>query len=395
MARILLGVSGGIAAYKACELCRLLVKAGHDVYPLPTPAAERFVTAETFFALARKEQSGGAYPHLLRADLLVVAPATANTLAKLAHGLADNLLTEAALAHVGPVLVAPAMNTRMWAHAATQANIAVLRARGVHVLGPEAGELAEGEVGLGRMSEPAAIAKRISELLGAERGGPLAGKRVLVSAGGTREPLDAVRFLGNRSSGRMGVELAAEAARRGAVVTLLAANLTIGPPEGIEVVETPTAADLLREALARDDAHVVIMAAAVADYRSAEPLTGKRPKDGNSWRVELEPTTDVLAELGSRRGNGQLLVGFAADTGAEGLARAREKLTNKRAALFVFNDVGRSDIGFDGPDNEVVLLTRVGERNVGKAPKATIAAAVLDEVERLLARGEGGDAGAP
>jgi len=394
MARILLGVSGGIAAYKACELCRLLVKAGHDVYPLPTAGSERFVAAETLFALARKEPRGDPYPHLRRADLLVVAPATANTLAKLAHGLADNLLTEAALAHAGPVLVAPAMNTRMWAHAATQANVATLRARGVEVIGPEEGELAEGEVGLGRMSEPAAIAARIGELLDAVTGGSLAGRRVLISAGGTREPLDAVRFLGNRSSGLMGVELAAEAARRGAAVTLLAANLTVRPPEEVEVVETPTAADLLREALARRDADVVIMAAAVADYRPAEALAGKRPKDQNSWRVELEPTVDVLAELGSRRANGQVLVGFAADTGAQGLARAREKLANKRAALFVFNDVGRNDIGFDAPDNEVVLLTGAGERRVGKAPKAEIAAAVLDEVERLLAESDGSDAGA-
>ena len=218
-----------------------------------------------------------------------------------------------------------------------------------------------------------------------------AGGRSLAPAGGPREPLDAVRFLGNRSSGRMGIELAAEAARRGAKVTLLAANLSVPPPDGVELVETPTAADVRREALARADADVVIMAAAVADYRPAEALAGKRAKDGNSWRVDLEPTADVLAELGSRRDDGQVLVGFAADTGDQGLARAREKLANKRASLFVFNDVGRHDIGFDAPDNEVVLLTRAGERRVGKAPKAVIAAEVLDEVERLLA---GGDAGA-
>lgn len=393
MARILLGVSGGIAAYKACELCRLLVQAGHDVYPVPTPGAERFVTAETFFALARKERTCVPYPHLRRADVLVVAPATANTLAKLAYGLADNLLTEAALAHAGPVLVAPAMNARMWAHPATQANLATLRSRGVGVIGPEEGELAEGEVGMGRMSEPEAIAARLEEVLREGRTGPLAGRRVLVSAGGTREPLDAVRFLGNRSSGRMGVALAVEAARRGAEVTLLAANLAVPPPEGVEVVETPTAADLQREALARRDADVVIMAAAVADYRPAEALAGKRPKDGKAWRVELEPTADVLAELGAARQNGQVLVGFAADTGEEGLARARAKLANKRAALFVFNDVGRDDIGFDAADNEVVLVFAGGERRVGKAPKAEIASAVLDEVERLLGEGDGGEAG--
>jgi len=389
MARILLGVSGGIAAYKACELCRLLVKAGHDVYPTLTPGAERFVASETFFALARKERTADPYPHLRRADLLVVAPATANTLAKLAYGLADNLLTEAALAHEGPVIVAPAMNARMWAHPATQANLATLRARGVHVVGPEEGELAEGESGPGRLSEPAAIAARIEELLAAVWSGPLAGRRVLVSAGGTREPLDAVRFLGNRSSGRMGVALAEEARRRGARVTLLAANLAVPPPDGIEVVQTPTAADIEREALARGDADVVIMAAAVADYRPAEALAEKRSKDGEPWRVELEPTADVLSELGAARRNGQVLVGFAADRGENGLARARTKLANKGAALFVFNDVERSDIGFDAPDNEVVLLSAGRERRVGKAPKAEIAAEVLDEVERLLGEGDG------
>ena len=219
VARILLGITGGIAAYKACELVRLLVKAGHDVLPLPTRGAERFVRAETFFALARRSQSADPYPHLDRADLLVIAPLTANTLAKLAHGLADNVLTEAALAHRGPVLVAPAMNTRMWEHEATQVNAATLQARGVELIGPEAGELAEGEVGLGRMSEPEAIAARVEALLGAsvyQTQSPLAGAQVLVSAGGTREPVDAVRFLGNRSSGRMGYAIAEEAARRGA-----------------------------------------------------------------------------------------------------------------------------------------------------------------------------------
>src|ERR687884_1881742 len=219
MARVLLGVSGGIAAYKACELCRLLVRAGHDVVPLVTPAAERFVRAETFRALARRPPADDVYLHLTRADLLLVAPCTANTLAKLAHGHADNVLTEAALAHRGPMLVAPAMNPRMWAHAATQANIALLRGRGVEIVGPDEGETAEGELGMGRMVEPEEIFRRARELLG-ERDS-LAGRTVLVSAGGTREPFDAVRFLGNRASGRMGVALADEAARRGADVTLL------------------------------------------------------------------------------------------------------------------------------------------------------------------------------
>ena len=232
MARILLGVTGGIAAYKACSLVRLLVRAGHDVYPVLTAGAERFVTAETFFALARKPRSADPYPHLERADLLVVAPLTANTLARLAHGLADDVLTEAALAHAGPVLVAPAMNSRMWAHPATQANVELLRARGVAFVGPVEGELAEGEEGVGRMAEPEEIHARAEELLRSGQGGSsaLAGKRVLVSAGGTREPLDAVRYVGNRSSGRMGVAVAEEARRRGAEVTLLAANLAVPPP---------------------------------------------------------------------------------------------------------------------------------------------------------------------
>jgi phosphopantothenoylcysteine decarboxylase/phosphopantothenate--cysteine ligase len=308
MARILLGVTGGIAAYKACELTRLLVQAGHEVIPLVTRGADRFVRRETFAALARRPAKEDLYPHLTRADLLVIAPLTANTMAKLAYGLADDVLTEAALAHRGPVLVAPAMNPRMWAHPATQANAATLRERDVELIGPDEGETAEGELGVGRMSEPQEIFERVQELLGA-RNGTLAGKRVLVSAGGTREPLDAVRFVGNRSSGRMGVALANEARRRGAEVTLIASNLAIPAPPGVEVVEAPTAADV---------------------------------------------------------------------------ERAREKLTEKRVDLIVYNDVTREDVGFDASDNEVVILSTQGERRVDKAPKEAIAAAILDEVERLV-----------
>ena len=386
MSRVLLGVTGGIAAYKACELCRLLVKEGHDVVPLVTPGAERFVTAETFRALARRPPGDDVYLHLTQADLLVVAPCTANTLAKLAHGLADNVLTEAALAHRGPVLVAPAMNPRMWAHPATRANAEALRTRGVALVGPDEGETAEGELGVGRMAEPDEILAAARNLL--MGGGPLRGKHVLVSAGGTREPLDAVRYVGNRSSGRMGLALAAEARRRGAVVTLLAANLALPAPTGVEVVETPTAADLEREALARaEEADVVVMAAAVADYRPAEALAAKRPKDTAAWTLELEPTTDVLSVLGERRRDCQLLVGFAAETGTAGLERAREKLARKGADLFVLNDVSRTDIGFDAYENEVTLLTTDAERAVPKAPKEKIAAAVLDEVEVLIAHG--------
>ncbi|HUZ98625.1 MAG TPA: bifunctional phosphopantothenoylcysteine decarboxylase/phosphopantothenate--cysteine ligase CoaBC [Gaiellaceae bacterium] len=383
MARILLGVTGGIAAYKACEVCRLFVKGGHEVVPLVTPGAERFVTAETFRALARRPAGEDVYLHLTRADLLIVAPCTANTLAKLAHGIADNVLTEAALAHRGPVLVAPAMNPRMWSHPATRANAETLRARGIVLIGPDEGETAEGELGVGRMVEPDEIVRAAEELLAGNS--KLKGKRVLVSAGGTREPIDTVRFVGNRSSGRMGVALAAEARRRGAHVALLGANLAVPAPLGVELVETPTAADLEREALARGmDADVVVMAAAVADYRPALALAGKRPKDTAAWTVELEPTTDVLATLGASKRPGQILVGFAADEGVPGLSRARAKLDRKNADLFVYNDVGRADIGFDSAANEVTLIAAGGERAVPKAPKDEIAAAILDEVEKLI-----------
>ena len=319
MARILLGITGGIAAYKACELVRLFVRAGHEVLPLPTPGVERFVAPETFYALARTSPPADPYPHLERADALVIAPLTANTLAKLAHGLADNILTEAALAHRGPLVLAPAMNTRMWTHPATQANVDVLRSRGAIVVGPEEGELAEGEVGAGRMAEPSEIAQVVAEALeSASRpdgvNSALAGKHVLVTAGGTREPLDAVRFLGNRSSGRMGVALAAEACRRGADVTLLAANLAVSAPPGVELVETPTAADVERETNARADAaDVVVMAAAVADYRPAEAaerqaaegcgaVDGRARADGRRARRTRRARAERTAARGLRGG---------------------------------------------------------------------------------------------
>ena len=386
--RVLLGVTGSIAAYKACELVRLLVQDGHEVVPVLTPEAEGFVTSQTFAGLARQEPMRELYPHLAQFDLFVVAPLSANTLAKLAHGLADNVLTEAALAFRGPFVVAPAMNVRMWEHPATRANVATLRERGVELVGPESGELAEGESGAGRMAEPATILERIRELSGwnpvptSTIG--LAGKRVLVTAGGTREPLDSVRFLGNRSSGRMGIALAEEARRRGADVTLLLANGSVAPTPGIELIATPTAADLARETLARADADVVLMAAAVADYSPREPIGGKRPKSKEPWTITLDPTEDILAELARRRTNGQVLVGFAADEGESGLARAREKLAVKGGNFFVFNDVSRSDIGFDAEDNEVVLVSDRGERKVGKRSKPEVAAAILDEVATLL-----------
>jgi phosphopantothenoylcysteine decarboxylase / phosphopantothenate---cysteine ligase len=386
--RVLVGVTGGIAAYKACELVRLLVRAGHDVTPITTEGAERFVRAETFWALARKQPPADPYPHLQDADLLIVAPLTANTLARLAHGLADDLLTETALAHRGALLVAPAMNTAMWEHPATQANLALLVERGAVVVGPAEGELAEGQVGTGRMSEPAEIAARAEALLApAARSVALAGKHVVVSAGGTREPLDSVRFVGNRSSGRMGVALAEAARERGARVTLLAANLHVAAPQGVEVVPTPTAADLRREALARADADVVLMAAAVSDYRPTEALAVKRAKSADVWTVDLVPTADVAKALGAARREGQVLVAFGAESGEDGFARKRTMLTDKNVDLVVYNDVGRDDIGFDSPENEVVLVSRAGERHVAKAAKPAIAREILDEVERLLGGG--------
>jgi len=383
MARVLLGVTGGIAAYKAAELCRLLVKGEHDVVPVLTPGAERFVTAETFRALARRGPAESAYPHLERFDLIVIAPLTANTMAKLAYGIADNVLTEAVLAHRGPILVAPAMNPRMWSHAATRANFRTLAARGVEFVGPDEGEMAEGEWGVGRMAEPEEIATRAAQMLAP---GLLEGLRVLVTAGGTREPVDSVRFVGNRSSGRMGVALAEEARSRGAEVTLLAANLVVPPPLRVQTIETPTADAMLNAALAKEEFDIALLAAAVADYRPAEALASKRPKDAAAWTLELEPTADIAEALGERKRPGQLLVAFGAEHGEEGLERKRRMLEDKQADLVVYNDISRADVGFDALDNEVVLVSARGERRIPKARKREIAAAILDEVESLLGR---------
>jgi phosphopantothenoylcysteine decarboxylase / phosphopantothenate---cysteine ligase len=387
---ILLGVSGGVAAYKSCELVRLLVRAGHDVQVMLTPAAERFVGETTFAALSRRpvltERSAEVFPHLeasAAAALCCIAPASANTIAVLAHGEAPTVLAQSALAFTGPLLVAPAMNPRMWSAAATVSNVQTLRDRGVELIGPERGEMAEGEHGLGRMTEPEEIAERIERRLDAAR--RLAGRRVLVTAGGTREPLDAVRFLGNRSSGRMGVAVADEAARRGAQVTLILAAGGATPSAPMRTLRAESAEQLHRATLEEAaTADVVVMAAAVADYRPAESETRKRPKDGNPWTVTLEPTTDVLRELGAGRTNGTILVGFAADVGERGLERARAKLADKQVDLIVFNDVSRADIGFDAADNEVVLVSADGEKRLEKSSKERIAAAILDAVAERL-----------
>jgi phosphopantothenoylcysteine decarboxylase/phosphopantothenate--cysteine ligase len=269
----------------------------------------------------------------------------------------------------------------MWMHPATRANVETLRARGVELVGPDEGEMAEGEWGVGRLSEPAEIAARVEQLLAP---GGLNGRRVLVTAGGTREPVDSVRFVGNRSSGRMGVALAEEARRRGAEVIVLAANLSVEVPYGIETIPTPTAESMRDAALALPDVDVLLLAAAVADYRPAEALSGKRTKDDHVWTLELEPTDDIAKALGERKRDGQVLVAFGAEHGAEGLERKRAMLETKNADLVVFNDVGRSDIGFDSTENEVVLISRDRERAVPKSAKSAVAAAILDEVERLL-----------
>jgi phosphopantothenoylcysteine decarboxylase / phosphopantothenate---cysteine ligase len=383
---ILVGVSGGVAAYKTCELVRLLVRAGRDVQVVMTPGAERFVGPTTFAALSRRpvltEQSADVFPHLEasgESQLFCVAPASANTLARIARGEAPNVLTQSALAFQGPMLMAPAMNPRMWQSAATQENVALLQARGVELIGPESGEMAEGEHGRGRMSEPDTIAARIEQRLASMSA--LAGMRLVVTAGGTREPLDAVRYLGNRSSGRMGVAVADEAARRGAAVTLLLAAATAVPSAPMRTLHVETAAEL-REATLREarDADVVIMAAAVADYRPAAPAQGKRKKDELAWHVELEPTADILAELGANRRRGTLLVGFAAEHGDGAVERARDKLQRKGADMIVVNDISRADIGFDSELNEVVLVTSNGETLVSRRSKRDCAAAILDWV---------------
>ena len=383
---ILLGVSGGVAAYKSCELVRLLVRSGHEVQVVLTPAAERFVGATTFAALSRRpvltESGAGVFPHLeasAQAALYCIAPASANTIALLAHGEAPNVLTQSALAFTGPLLVAPAMNPRMWAAAATESNVQALLDRGVEMIGPERGEMAEGEHGLGRMTEPDEIAGRIERRLASARS--LDGMRVLVTAGGTREPIDAVRYVGNRSSGLMGVAVADEAARRGATVTLVLAAASALPSAPMRVLRAESADELHRVTTAEArEADVVVMAAAVADYRPAEAISGKRTKDGGTWTIELEPTADILAELGRDRRAGQTLIGFAAEHGEGAVERARDKLERKRADMIVMNDISRSDIGFDSPLNEIVLVTSKGENTVSRRSKQACAAAIWDAV---------------
>jgi phosphopantothenoylcysteine decarboxylase/phosphopantothenate--cysteine ligase len=373
-----------------------------------TPASLKFVGRATFEAVTgapvlvdefERDPARGAYPgepaashdpiaHLelvRRADVLCVAPASANTIAKLAHGLADNLLTSAALAATAPLVLAPAMNNHMYAHPATSDNLALLRSRGATIVEPDSGRLASrGEWGVGRLAEPARILETVEGLLG-KPGGPMDGLRVLITAGGTREPIDSVRYVGNRSSGRMGLALAAEAARRGASVTLVAANVSLPAPAGVRVVEVRTAAELLDATRAEfAGAHVLLMAAAVADFRPSRAVAEKIVKTGrDELALELEPTQDVLAELSAVRAPGQTLVGFAAEHGEGAIDRGRGKLERKRLDAVVVNDISRPEIGFDAVDNEVTIVTADGELAVPLGPKETVAAAILDAVERL------------
>ena len=405
MAKILLGVSGGIAAYKSLELARLATVAGHGVRVVMTETAGRFIGAASFEGIAgapvlisefERDPLGGAFPgdprpahdpigHLEvvgNCDAYLVAPASANTLAKLAGGMADSMLTTSFLACAAPRLVAPAMNDRMYADAATQANLATLRERGVEVIEPGEGRLASrGEFGKGRLPDPAELLARIEAVL-PEGERPWDGLRVLVTAGGTREPIDPVRFLGNRSSGRMGLALAAAAARRGADVTLIAANVALPEPAGVRRIDVETAAELAAAAQAEfANTHVLLMAAAPADFRTSEPAGDKLKREG-ALDLHLEPTEDILASLSASRTKGQTIVGFAAEHGND-VARAREKLSRKGADLIVLNDVSNPEIGFESQENAATLISPSDETTLAQASKDVIAEQILDEVDQL------------
>jgi phosphopantothenoylcysteine decarboxylase/phosphopantothenate--cysteine ligase len=411
MARVLIGVTGGISAYKAVELVRLAIKAGHSVRVVQTPASLNFVGTATFEGITgapvlvdefEPDPSRGAFPgdpapdhsaisHLelvRRADVYAIVPASANTIAKLAYGIADNLLTSAALASTAPLVIAPAMNDKMYKHAATQHNLDTLRGRGANIVPPGTGELAsKGEFGIGRLAEPPEILEAIESAIGTPGFAPrsLDGLKVLVTAGGTREPIDAVRYVGNRSSGRMGFALADEAARRGAEVTVIAANVSLPRGDGVEYVDVETAAQLEEAARAAfPDADVLLMAAAVADFRPASPESSKISKTGrDGLTVELEPTTDVLSALAAERRPGQTLVGFAAEHGEGAIDRARAKLERKGVDAIVLNDVSKPGIGFDTPENEVSIVTRAATHEVPKSLKAEVARAIIEVVEQL------------
>ena len=398
--RIVLGVCGGIAAYKAVEVCRRLVDAGAHVSPVMTRGATRFVGEVTFSALASEPVRTSLWdepepiPHTRLgqgADLVLVAPATARLIGSYAAGISSDLLTATLLATRAPVVLCPAMHTEMWEHPAVVENIATLRRRGVHVVEPGSGRLAGGDTGAGRLAEPADIVAAVTALLAGPGTGSLAGRSALVTAGGTREPIDPVRFIGNRSSGKQGYAVAAQLARRGAAVTLISAA-SLPPPPGISVVDVETASEMEQAVLSRSgSADIVVMAAAVADFRPKVAAPSKIKKAEGPPDVVLEPTTDILAELGRNRHPGQVIVGFAAETGRPGSGRedlleyARAKLQAKGADLIVANDVAAPGAGFSHDTNEVLIVGADGAvTEVPLAGKDKIAEAVVDAIAAAL-----------
>src|SRR5271157_704241 len=388
--KILLGIGGGIAAYKAAELARLLMQQGHQVQAVMTGADQEFVRPLTFAALTGRKTltdlfaMESAIEHVSVAqeyDILAIAPATADLMAKLAHGLADDFLSTLYLAFAGPVVIAPAMNVNMWRHAATQANLETLHRRGHRIVEPDSGYLACGMTGPGRLASPEAIAEAIH--LETRLRSDLEGEVVIVTAGPTQEPLDPVRFLSNRSSGKMGYALAEAAARRGARVILVSGPVNLAPPAGVETIPVRTAAEMREQVLAHlDDAGIVIKAAAVADFCLTKVPAQKVKKTAARLSLELDPTPDILAELGRKKGD-RLLIGFAAET-QNLVAEARRKLESKNCDMIVANLVGAPDLGFESEENEVTLVLRTGETlPLARAPKREVAGRILDQVLKL------------
>jgi len=388
--KIILGVGGGIAAYKAAELARLLMQEDHQVQAVMTAAAQEFVRPMTFAALTGRKvitelfEVESAIEHInvgRENDVLVIAPATAHLMARMAHGLADDFLTALYLAFTGPVLLAPAMNVNMWEHAATQANLETLRRRGHRIIEPGVGYLACGMTGPGRMAEPEVIAEALRREM--RRRHDLDDETVLITAGPTEEPLDPVRYISNRSSGKMGYALAEAAAARGAKVILISGPVHLTPPRGVEVVSVRTAVEMRQRVFERlGPASIVIKAAAVADFHLSKVPDHKIKKTAARISLELDPTPDILAELGTKKGD-RLLVGFAAET-QNLVQEARRKLISKNCDMVVGNLVGASDVGFESDENEVVLALSTGETiNVDRAPKREIADRILDEALKL------------
>jgi phosphopantothenoylcysteine decarboxylase/phosphopantothenate--cysteine ligase len=396
--KILLAVTGGIAAYKVVQVARDLTELGADVHVLMTHSAERFVGRQTFASLTHNRvqtslfDAGPAVPHveLARgADLMVVAPATAHVLSQMAAGAAADLVTSTLLMARCPILLVPAMHTEMWEHPATLSNVEVLRTRGAYFLGPGRGSLSSGDEGPGRMVEPDEIVREVRRLLAVSV--DLAGRHFLITAGGTQEPIDPVRYIGNHSSGRMGYVLAEAAERRGAKVTLISGPTDLRPPAGVDLVKVQTAAEMLEAVLARAAASdVIVKAAAVADFRPVDPAAGKIKKDAGPPEIRLVPTTDILAHLGSSptlRKAGGVLVGFAAETEPDPArlgALAERKRTSKGADLVVANEVGVADSGFNVHTNRVVIAGPEGLDDLGLVTKEALASLLLDRVASLL-----------